>query len=172
MYLKIILCASIIAFSLKVSSFAAMKSKKDADTLRAMAHEFMLFKDGIVIKNLSVKEMSNEVTSQNKAVKAFFDSSFTLMCKYPEMPLNNVFSTSVNTLELSKDAKRQLINELNYISSLFDRHNTEIFLQGINNSCARLIEFSDSVMDKYKRDSFLYKRVGILFGMIICMFIF
>ena len=172
LYLKILLCVSIISLSLTLSVKIASKSRMEAEVLRAIAHEFMLFKDGISIQNKSFRKMAETVAGSNSPVKSFFDCACSNIQNDPEMPLECVLHASCDALNVTDATKSFLKNEMNFIASLFNQHTTDIFVEGLNNSCNRIELYSDKIMDKYSKNVFLYKRVGVLLGIIFCMFVF
>ena len=72
------------------------------------------------------------------------------------MPLNEVFCAAANGISASEATRGFIKHEMCFISSLFNQHTADIFVEGINSSGNRLIIESDKVMDKYRKNYNLY----------------
>lgn len=169
--MKIFLCAIIISYSCLVSVKKASRDKHDAEILRSIAQCFLMFKEGIILQRKSVPCMLKEVNTEVADVNAFFADAYSIIASDPEVPLKNIFDMSADKLKISNEYIAELKSELAYIASALEQTYEIICADQIDACCNRIIKIYDRSMDKYREKLHLYKRIGIVFGIAISLFI-
>ena len=171
LYIKIFLCAIITSCSCLLAVKKASSDKHDAEVLRSIAQCFLLFKEGITLQRKSVPDMLKEVNTEVSDVNRFFSEAYALISTEPEISLNEIIDRSADKLNISGEYLAELKPELKFIASALEQTYEIISTDQIDAGCSRIIKIHDRAMDKYRDKLHLYKRVGIVFGIAISLFI-